>query len=309
MMIILFLAFWQIFPLSAQENHPSPSFSQLINMELPGMFVRETNPFSVFAGETILKMEADAYHIQISQTEIFIRKVSGGTSTDSEIILNSVLDKLKSSGWQIYASQQDQTYKWLCKSEQCLLGYFAANRKEINIYLGKSGSLPTFITRRPEQTKKDQESTPASPRAGRSVPSTEGLVAIAGNWGNLNASQINYYDPSGTHIGSGLSKGYGFEFKSDGSFTQSFLATSSFPNYKIFIYTTGHYTLQGDQLILIPEDRHYRKWERNVITTDEHSRPEPEQYTWHKRQNPDTGKICLYLTRAGETEAKEYCHE
>jgi hypothetical protein len=304
---------WALFTLlltiAFSYSQNSLIFSSLLNLNLPDQFIKENNTFSIFAGKALLELETGPQSISIDEVEIFTWKNPQKNPADSEQMLNAVLNSIRQAGWQVTPSPKDQHYRWLVRNQNFLLGYFTASKKETGVYIGKTSAVPSFVKTSAVQTEPENpEFTPTQLKRDLTnsyISSTE----IVGTWGDLKSSQINYYDPNGMMIGSGLSKGYGFEFKSDRSYAQSFLATSSFPNYKIFIYTTGTYTITGDQLILIPGDRHYRKWESEVLTTDEHSRPEREQYTWTKRKNNNTAKTCLYLIRSGESEEREYCQE
>ncbi|OGB60074.1 MAG: hypothetical protein A2Y94_06025 [Caldithrix sp. RBG_13_44_9] len=254
-------------------------------------------------------MDAESQGIAVEEVEIFTWKNPGGNPAESELMMKNVLESIRQARWQITVSPNDQDYQWLVRKSDYLLGYFTATKRETGIYLGRTHGVPLFVSTNITQPGTINTNSQGAQPLTESIPYSVSSNGIVGNWGDLKASQINYYDPSGMQIGSGLSKGYGFEFKSDQSYAQSFLATSSFPNYKIFVYTTGTYMIDGDQMILTPQDRHYRKWESNALTTDEHSRPEREQYTWKKRNNDITGKSCLYLIRSGESEEKEYCQE
>ena len=278
-------------------------------MNLPEQIVKENNVFVILAGQTLLELETRPQSISIVEVEILTWKNPGNSLAESELLLNSVLESLNQAGWQITPSPRDPDYCWLVKKNIYLVGYFAATSRETAVYIGKISQLPTFIKISSPHIGPSQ--VPPSPATSQSNSPhlTTADREIVGNWGNLKASQIHTYDPNGMMIGSGLSQGYGIEFKSDQSYAQSFLATSSFPDYKIYIYTIGTYSLNGDQLILTPQDRHYIKWESNILTTDEHSRPEGEQYTWSKKYNAITGKNCLSLIRKGETEPREFCQE
>ena len=304
---LLIILLTNAFPYS---QNPS-TFSRLLNLNMLDPFKQESNSFALFAGKTVLQMETDPYKIAIGEAEIFTWKNLNNNLVESELMMNTVLDNIQRAGWQITTSPGDQDYHWLVRKNDYRVGYFAATARETAIYIGKTSQVPPFVKLSSPSNEPELIKPSIAPsQSGIPIPNTTiSSVEIVGNWGDLKASQINYYDPNGMMVGSGLSKGYGFEFKSDHSYAQSFLATSSLPDYKIFIYTTGTYTLQGNQLILTPQDRHYRKWESDVLTTDEHSRPEGEQYTWSIHANSTTGKNCLYLIRAGESETREYCQE
>jgi len=302
---------WLVFFLTSGilYTQDSPVYSRLLDLNLPDHFIKEKNFFAVLAGQTVLELEAEPQRITVEEAEILSWKNPGANLAESELMLNSVLEILHQAGWQITSSPRDQDYHWLVRKNVYLIGYFAATSRETAVYIGRISQLPTFIKiSSPPIGPSQVPPSPETPHS-NSPNLTTADSEIVGNWGELKASQINYYDPTGMMVGSGLSKGYGFEFKSDQSYAQSFLATSSRPDYKIFIYTTGTFIIKGNQLILNPMDRHYRKWESKVLTTDEHSLPEAEQYTWSKKQNSITGKKCLYLIRTGETESREYCQD
>lgn len=301
---------WLILTMTMGTLYPQDSspYSRLLDLTLPDHFLKEKNVFAIFAGQAILEMETESHQIAIEEVEIFSWKNPSGNLAESELMLNSILESLNQAAWKITTSSRDQDYRWLVGRNRYLVGYFAATSRETAVYIGRTSQLPSSIkiSTPPIESLKVPPPAPSQPDF---TDTTTLTGEIVGNWGDLKASQINYYDPTGMMIGSGLSRGYGLEFKSDMSYAQSFLATSSFPNYKIFVFTTGTYIIKGDQLILSPQDRHYRKWESNVLTTDEHSRAEEELYTWKKQKNNITGKTCLYLIRAGESEGREYCQE
>ena len=108
-------------------------------------------------------------------------------------------------------------------------------------------------------------------------------------------------------VGAGLSTGTGYEFKEDGTYIQTFLATSSRPDYKIFLYTKGTYKVFGTKLTLTPIDLYYRKWEDDNLVTNEHSVPPAKTYSWSIRPEEYTGK--LYLLQDGEKVETNYCKD
>ena len=130
-----------------------------------------------------------------------------------------------------------------------------------------------------------------------------------GLWGDISGSLVNYIDESTGNIVSGVSKGFGLNLNADGTFIQTTVIISGRPDYKIFVSTTGKWDIQGNQLTFHPEDRHYRKWENQLLTTDEHSNPEKYKATWSKRFNQNTGKECLYIRYEFDTEDRELCKE
>ncbi len=73
------------------------------------------------------------------------------------------------------------------------------------------------------------------------------------------------------------------------------VVTSGRPNYRVFVSTLGTWSVVENQLIFNPQDRHYRKWENEIIMTDEHSDPKQYAIFWTLGSNEITGKECLYI--------------
>jgi hypothetical protein len=190
--------------------------------------------------------------------------------------------------------------------------YLKATKKETALYFGKADNLPPFFSTVTGLTDKSgnisegtvnplnsdlksDTSFPASNANGSDNMTVE-RKKLTGIWGNLTGSKVNYQDGStGYMVVSGQSRGYGLELRPDGSFLQTTVVTSGRPSYRIFVSTTGNWSVNGNQLIFLPNDRHYRKWENEITTTDEHSVPERYTMIWDIKTNGITGKECLYV--------------
>ncbi len=281
----------------AQKGLVPSSSSVLTGLKFKDKPLKESRDSIIKRAKATLELESGTGTVSV--TEVFSWPNKSGKQADSENWLIAVILKLDSSGWKLQTSERDNSYMYLAKGNQNVLMHYSPGQKEATLYFGKlAGSSAIVVNKTGE---KEKTSLPVT-----SVTKSD----IIGNWGNLTGSKINYYDDaSGNMIGSGLSKGGGYEFKADGSYAQYFLVTSSRPTYKIFVFTKGTYSVSGNTVTVKPADRHYRKWEYEKLVTNEHSRPAAETHQWVIRANQYTGKPCLYLLITGEKDEREYCTE
>ena len=133
---------------------------------------------------------------------------------------------------------------------------------------------------------------------------------LVGNWGALNGAMVNWRDGSTSNmLVSGVSKGYGLELREDGSFLQTTVVTSGRPNYRVFVSTSGKWYVKENQIWFYPDDRHYRKWENEIIMVDEHSVPKTYFVFWQMDKNDISRKNCLYIRYDSENDFRELCNE
>ena len=286
-----------------QKKHVMADSSALAGIALPREAQFEKRIFYAAAAKTILEMEASKYHISISDVEVFSFPYIFGSEVDLKSLEDIFFQALEALGYECRPAEDDPNITWLRGNGRNIIMYFSASKNEASLYLGKAGNLPPFFNSIPATSS--GQSNPVS-----SEKLTAENIKLAGTWGNLRGSKVSYQDGStGYMVVSGQSTGYGLELNPDGSFLQSVVVTSGRPSYRIFVSTTGNYTVKGDQLIFSPHDRRYRKWENEIIMTDEHSIPVPYTAYWSICKNEITGKICLYLRYENEKEARELCRE
>ncbi len=301
--IVIFL-FYQMgsMGLIAQKSVVPTRYSELTDLAFSTEVLKDERSFFVDVAKTTLELESGIG--TISELEVFSWQNKTKQKSDAEAWLFCVIQNLDSSGWKLQTSVRDHSYLYLSKDGQNLLMYIFPGKKEASLYIGKIKDLSVINLNTMEKEVKN------NPQQNDASLASSSSLDILGSWGNLTGSKINYYDDAtGNMIGSGLSKGGGYEFKADGSYSQSFLATSSRPTYKISIYTIGTYTISGNSITLTPTDRHYRKWEYGQLVTDEHSKPAAETHQWVIRPNQYTAKACLYIMIIGEQSEREYCKE
>ncbi|HZK61278.1 MAG TPA: hypothetical protein VFC41_04325 [Anaerovoracaceae bacterium] len=301
--------------------------SVLAGIPLPCKALMEKRLFFSAAAKTVLEMEASKYQIIISDVEVFSFPNTTTAQENRQLLADTLFNSLKNSGYEIRSSNDDPAYTWLSTNNRKIIMYFMVNKKETSLYFGKADKLPPSFsttsaiaeksTMKSEGTKtwvnSDLSSNISSDNSnppGLANLSAEGRQ-LTGKWGNLSGSKVNYQDEStGYMVVSGQSRGYGLELRPDGSFLQTTVVTSGRPSYRIFVSTTGNWTTNNNQLIFYPKDRHYRKWENEMITTDEHSVPERYTMFWNKKINDITGKECLYVKYdIGQPQWDELCKE
>ncbi|MBE0673254.1 MAG: hypothetical protein IH591_01205 [Bacteroidales bacterium] len=277
--------------------------SLLAGIPLPCEALLEKRLFFTAAAKTILEMEASKYQISISDVEVFSFPDISGANDSLKSLGGIFLQALEASGYKCRPSKDDPRITWLSANNRNIIMYFSASKKEASLYLGKAGKLPPFFSSIPDTST--NQSNPAT-----SEKLTTENIKLAGNWGNLKGSKVSYQDGStGYMVVSGQSTGFGLELKPDGTFLQTTVVTSGRPSYRIFVSTTGNYTVNGNQLIFFPQDRHYRKWENEIIMTDEHSLPGTYMVYWSISKNEITERECLYIRYQNEQENRELCRE
>jgi len=289
--------------IQAQKNLISSDSSGLTGIKFPKGTLLDKRGFFVGVAKTTLEMESGIE--SVSDMEVFVWQNKSGKKVDSEAWLIAIIQRLDSVGWKLQTSERDHSYMYLSKQNQKRLMYISPGKKEANLYFGKLVDDQPAIP-----PGKNDMLVAAENTSGENKPAMHINSTLVGSWGNLTGAKINYYDDAtGNMIGAGLSKGSGYEFNADGSYAQSFLATSSHPTYKIFVYITGGYAVSGNQVTLTATDRHYRKWEYEQLVTDEHSKPATETHQWVIRPNQYAGKPCLYLLIKGGQPEREFCHD
>ena len=301
--------------------------SILAGIPLPYEAFLEKRFLYTAAAKTILEMEASKYKISISDVEVFSFPNPTGTKENAQSLADTLLKFIIKSGYEFRPSNDDPSYSWLGANNRKIIMYLNATKKETALYLGKADNLPAFFSPTIGSTDKSMMKSEGtntqvnsdltsgtsflnSNAIGSDHISVEGKK-LTGQWGNLSGSKVNYQDAStGYMVVSGQSRGYGLELMPDGSFLQTTVVTSGRPSYRIFVSTTGNWTINGNQLILSPQDRHYRKWENEMLTTDEHSVPERYTIIWNIRTNDITGKECLYIKYdVNQPQWEELCRE
>lgn len=281
---------------------------------------------SVAAARTVLEMEASKYNIKIADVEVYAFPVTDGNVETARAISQNILKTLERSGYECHAAEGDPSYVWLGAGSKKVLMYLSSTRKQTDLYFGLAGSLPpsfSTVAVKPAPDVKTEISATANPamaartaanvsQAGPAAADKSGISAnLAGYWGTISGSKINYQDgTSGMIVASGVSRGFGLQLKEDGTYLQVTVVNSGIPTYRIFVSTTGTWKVSGNQLIFSPTDRHYRKWDNEIKTTDEHSVPEPYSMIWILQSNQNTGKECLYVKYTADQPAwEELCRE
>ncbi len=220
--------------------------------------------------------------------EVFVWQNKSGKKVDSEAWLIAIIQRLDSIGWKLQTSERDHSYMYLSKQNQKRLMYISPGKKEANLYFGKLFNPEPLVETSNNESKLDSQtstvvsSTPA-------VFHTNISTSLIGNWGMLAGAKVNWQDSStGVMVVSGVSKGFGIEFKEDGTFLHVTVVTSGRPNYRVFVSTTGTWTSTANEIHFYPTDRHYRKWENEIIMVNEHSVPSKIYDVLEKRNE------CLY---------------
>ncbi len=298
------------FEVKGQNKTVMADSSVLAGIHLPREALLDKRLFSNAAAKTLLEMESSKYRIGISDVEVYSFPDQAGANENSQSVADSIIECLKNSGYAYQLSKEDPSFTWLGANNRNILMYLKASKKETSLYFGKADNLPPFfITATASSDKSTIKSDGIHKQinyamtSGSSNPTSyttanitvEGKKLI-GQWGNLSGSKVNYQDGStGYMVVSGQSRGFGLELRPDGSFLQTTVVTSGRPSYRIFVSTEGNWTANGNQLLFFPQDRHYRKWENEIISTDEHSVPEQYNMIWKIGPNDITGKECLYV--------------
>jgi hypothetical protein len=287
--------------LVAQNSPEKVYHSSLMEIDLPSEATLDHRIFYIAVAKTTLELEATNQQVKISDVEVLTFSNLSGDKQDSWKWVEGVKKSLSDSRYRIYPSRMDPSYSWLTKDGSNYLMYSSIGKKEATVYFGVADQLPNSIS----QSLKENDPSDAAPKvrqddiisknnpieAGENIPS--GLV---GEWGNVVGAKVNWSDEStGYMVVSGVSKGYGLELNADGTFRYSMVVTSGRPNYRVFVSTTGTWSLLENQIIFTPNDRHYRKWENEIIMVNEHSVPDPYSIFWTLGSNSITGKECLYI--------------
>lgn len=308
-----------------QKSRESAKKSLLLNIGLHEGVLRDNGILGKAAAKSVLEMEANSEQIVISEVEVLIFPNPSEEKKTSEKFVEDFKINLQKSGLELLASSSNSSYSWINQGESVFLLYFSSTKKESDIYIGKANHLPVYMQRpqkivivQPnnstenesleiEQNVEKEEVKPESKILNASENISNMLV---GNWGTLAGAKVNWRDEStGNMLISGVSKGFGLELKADGTFLQSTVVTSGRPNYRVFVSTSGTWQVMKDQLWLYPVDRHYRKWENEIIMIDEHSVPESYSMFWRRQKNEITFKDCLYVRYTISDQEQELCKE
>jgi hypothetical protein len=313
--------------LLAQNRPETVNNSSMMDIQLPSEAIREHRIFYVAAAKTTLELEATPKQVVISDVEVLTYANQSGDKEDAKKWIENVEKSLSDNQYQISRSASDPLFSWLSKDGLYYLMYANAGKKEAAVYFGVADKLPDVLNNTPQSDVTSESRTSNNDYQSVSPQNTQHDANISndtpikssdkfpseliGAWGNLAGAKVNWRDEStGYMLVSGVSKGYGLELKADGTFLHTTVVTSGRPNYRVFVSTSGTWSVMENQLILNPQDRHYRKWENEIIMTDEHS--VPKQYTmfWMLKSNEITGKECLYIKYEQQQEQyDELCKE
>jgi hypothetical protein len=272
-------------------------------------------------------LEATSQQVNISDVEVLTFINQSGNKEDTKNWIENVEKSLSDKRYQISRSVSDPLFSWLWKDGLYYLMYANASKKEAAVYFGVADKLPDVLNNRSPSdvssenrtTNNDYQSVSAQNTQHKTIISNETPMEasdkipseLIGEWGNLVGAKVNWRDEStGYMLVSGVSKGYGLHLKADSTFLHTIVVTSGRPNYRVFVSTSGTWSALENQLILYPQDRHYRKWENEIIMTDEHS--VPKQYTifWTLKSNEITGKECMNIKYDPQQEQwDELCKE
>lgn len=286
-----------------QKKTIKAEYSVLAEIPLPSEALQEKRLLYTAAAKTVLEMETSKYQINITDIEVFSFLNIPGNDENKGAFADNLIKSLEDSGYECWPAEDNPLITWLSKNDKQIVMYLSSTKKETALYFGKVSNLSPSFNRTFAVTSNQYH--PAL-----SEKLTVVNKNLIGNWGNLSGSKVSYQDGStGYMVVSGQSTGFGLELRQDGSFLQSTVVTSGRPNYRIFVSTTGDYTVKDDQLIFVPLDRHYRKWENEIIMTDEHSLPEAYTLYWSISKNEITGKECLYIRFEDERQSRELCRE
>lgn len=298
--------------LLAQPRFETVNNSALVGVTLSSEADRDQEIFYIAEAKTTFEIEASNYQVNISDVEFLTCINSTGIKEVAKKWIEGVKQSLKNNQYDIFPSKRDPSFFWLSKNGMNSLIYASAGKKEADIYFGIADKLPeafgnSLKTQANTRTHSSIHSdTPSSVQTcqktailkpvNTTVDPGKMQPNLVGNWSNLTGARVNWRDESaGNLLVSRVSKGYGMELKPDGTFLHTTVVTSGRPIYRVFVSTIGNWTENGNQLILTPLDRHYRKWENEIIMIDEHSVPESYTLFWMLKVNQITGKECLYI--------------
>jgi hypothetical protein len=148
-------------------------FSRLLNLNLPDQFIKESNSFALFAGQTVLEMETQPQGITLEEVELFTWKNPSGNLAESELMLNSVLENVTQAGWKVTLSPRDRDYRWLVQKNEYLVGYFTITVRETAVYIGKASQVPPFVKTFSNQSEPPQIlRSSATPEPDLPIPAT-----------------------------------------------------------------------------------------------------------------------------------------
>jgi len=325
----LALIIFSIYPeiLLAQPKNITVAKSDLMEIKLPSVAVLDQRTFFIAAAKTTLELEAGIYQVTILDVEVLSYLNSTGIKEDAKKWIEDVEAILKNNQYDLFPSEKDPSFFWLSKNGMNFLMYANAGKKTADVYFGRADRLPEVY--HSELLPPSRSEIPSSNKlnstgsiqnelheiektaAGSMVISNNIKAELVGNWGNLSGAKVNWRDEStGYMLVSGVSKGYGLELKPDGSFLHTTVVTSGRPNYRVFVSTSGNWSVEKNQLILTPVDRHYRKWENEIIMIDEHSVPAAYRLFWMIKTHQFTSQECLYVKYDQEQEEwDELCRE
>lgn len=296
----------------AQNKSEIVNCSGLLGIVLPSEAICDKKIINVAAAKSTLEMEALSPSIDIMEVEILTYFNQSEIKEDAKKWLESVYSILMNDQYEVILSENDPSFYWLSKEDHYYLMYTSASKKQANIYIGKVNKLPEQYSNIHQQNTNtttqilSDNSPVVSTKSNQNAMmiQKEPLIStdknilseLVGSWGNLAGAKVNWRDEStGYQLVSGVSKGYGLELKPDGTFIHSTVVTSGRPNYRVFVSTIGVWSVNADQLIFEPTDRHYRKWENEITMIDEHSVPDGYIRFWKMAINDITGKECLFI--------------
>ncbi len=240
--------------LEAQEKLVLKDSSILTGIKFPKGTLLDKRGFFVGIAKTTLEMESGSE--SVTDMEVFVWPNKSGQKSDSELWLMAVIQNLDSIGWKLQTSERDHSYMYLNKDDQNLIMYIDPGRKEANLYFGRlsdSSGSEEVLDGQPETITRSDTVAPTT-------VFTAGNTSLVGNWGTLAGAKVNWQDGStGVMVVSGVSKGFGIEFKEDGTFLHATVVTSGRPNYRVFVSTVGTWSATGNEIHFYPTDRHYRK--------------------------------------------------
>ncbi len=290
--------------LEAQKKLVPMDSSLLTGIKFPKGTLLDKRSFFVDIAKTTLEMESGAESIK--DMEVFVWQNKSGQKSDSESWLISVIQNLDSIGWKLQTSDRDHSYMYLNKDDQNLIMYIAPGKKEANLYFGKLSNPGTSE----EVLPGELGATTRTDTVAATALFSANNPSLIGNWGTLAGAKVNWQDGStGVMVVSGVSKGFGIEFKEDGTFLHATVVTSGRPNYRVFVSTTGTWSATDNEIHFNPTDRHYRKWENEIIMVNEHSVPTEYMMFWRKGENIYTNERCLYVRYPDEHQERELCRE
>jgi len=309
----------------AQKNLPQAFESSLLGITLPSRAVRDKGLFPTATAKAVLEMEASRDNIVISDVEVLNFSNSYGLKDSAVEIINRLKKVIDQNGYELFASKNDGAFVWLIKSGSQYLFYSSVSKKEADAYVGAADKVPDYVA----ESRKNSVNQLVPSGSGISANTQNQLPAVldisstaamlddtkiyqslVANWGTLSGAKVNWRDEStGGMLVSDVSKGYGLDLHEDGNFLQTTVVTSGRPNYRVFTSTSGKWSVKEDKIWFYPEDRHYRKWENEIIMVDEHSVPKTYYVYWRLDNNKITYKNCLYIRYETETDYRELCIE